>query len=121
MLRRPPRSTRTDTLFPYTTLFRLAFVKQHVLPLEALPDLGDPIARILRRRVLKQTAWTMRRHDDGRRSELFGIFLAHGARAFHARGIDLSLEIVHNIRSGACERGHKDFGTEPTRDRCKRE
>src|SRR3546814_3120540 len=24
MLRRPPRSTRTDTLFPYTTLFRAA-------------------------------------------------------------------------------------------------
>src|SRR3546814_1549146 len=28
MIRRPPRSTRTDTLFPYTTLFR------------SLPDLG---------------------------------------------------------------------------------
>src|SRR3546814_12720707 len=26
MLRRPPRSTRTDTLFPYTTLFRSAGV-----------------------------------------------------------------------------------------------
>src|SRR3546814_3347607 len=26
MLRRPPRSTRTDTLFPYTTLFRSRFV-----------------------------------------------------------------------------------------------
>src|SRR3546814_3127924 len=25
MLRRPPRSTRTDTLFPYTTLFRSRF------------------------------------------------------------------------------------------------
>src|SRR3546814_16211807 len=25
MLRRPPRSTRTDTLFPYTTLFRSAY------------------------------------------------------------------------------------------------
>src|SRR3546814_5309555 len=25
MLRRPPRSTRTDTLFPYTTLFRSGF------------------------------------------------------------------------------------------------
>src|SRR3546814_3093595 len=25
MIRRPPRSTRTDTLFPYTTLFRSAF------------------------------------------------------------------------------------------------
>src|SRR3546814_1364384 len=28
MIRRPPRSTRTDTLFPYTTLFRS--VQQHV-------------------------------------------------------------------------------------------
>src|SRR3546814_6421220 len=29
MIRRPPRSTRTDTLFPYTTLFRsLLFVTQ---------------------------------------------------------------------------------------------
>src|SRR3546814_8401281 len=25
MIRRPPRSTRTDTLFPYTTLFRSCF------------------------------------------------------------------------------------------------
>src|SRR3546814_5123335 len=25
MIRRPPRSTRTDTLFPYTTLFRSPF------------------------------------------------------------------------------------------------
>src|SRR3546814_7122275 len=29
MIRRPPRSTRTDTLFPYTTLFRSA-VAAHV-------------------------------------------------------------------------------------------
>src|SRR3546814_5319995 len=28
MIRRPPRSTRTDTLFPYTTLFRSAFPAQ---------------------------------------------------------------------------------------------
>src|SRR3546814_7635246 len=26
MIRRPPRSTRTDTLFPYTTLFRSGFL-----------------------------------------------------------------------------------------------
>src|SRR3546814_5648209 len=30
MIRRPPRSTRTDTLFPYTTLFR-----------SILPDAGE--------------------------------------------------------------------------------
>src|SRR3546814_16499970 len=28
MIRRPPRSTRTDTLFPYTTLFRSVGVEQ---------------------------------------------------------------------------------------------
>src|SRR3546814_4614657 len=32
MLHRPPRSTRTDTLFPYTTLFRSVFklIDQHL-------------------------------------------------------------------------------------------
>src|SRR3546814_3464481 len=34
MIRRPPRSTRTDTLFPYTTLFR----SLHVLGIHANPD-----------------------------------------------------------------------------------
>src|SRR3546814_19293453 len=37
MIRRPPRSTRTDTLFPYTTLFRSA-VRCHFHP-EIDPDL----------------------------------------------------------------------------------
>src|SRR3546814_2393599 len=36
MIRRPPRSTRTDTLFPYTTLFR------------SLSDVGDVAAAGLR-------------------------------------------------------------------------
>src|SRR3546814_7810969 len=31
MIRRPPRSTRTDTLFPYTTLFRSAVGMGHHL------------------------------------------------------------------------------------------
>src|SRR3546814_16813319 len=29
MIRRPPRSTRTDTLFPYTTLFRSYLAEAH--------------------------------------------------------------------------------------------
>src|SRR3546814_11546673 len=32
MIRRPPRSTRTDTLFPYTTLFRSFAHDQRALP-----------------------------------------------------------------------------------------
>src|SRR3546814_18013735 len=29
MILRPPRSTRTDTLFPYTTLFRSSYRRRH--------------------------------------------------------------------------------------------
>src|SRR3546814_5768802 len=32
MIRRPPRSTRTDTLFPYTTLFRSRQTKDTLQP-----------------------------------------------------------------------------------------
>src|SRR3546814_3251101 len=39
MIRRPPRSTRTDTLFPYTTLFRSARAVRT----------GVPVARVRRR------------------------------------------------------------------------
>src|SRR3546814_13130165 len=41
MIRRPPRSTRTDTLFPYTTLFR-----------SKLPIDWDEIGPIYRDRIL---------------------------------------------------------------------
>src|SRR3546814_7545948 len=30
MIRRPPRSTRTDTLFPYTTLFRSGVARRRI-------------------------------------------------------------------------------------------
>src|SRR3546814_12091165 len=36
MIRRPPRSTRTDTLFPYTTLFRSSNAQRPWLRLPAL-------------------------------------------------------------------------------------
>src|SRR3546814_11788504 len=36
MIRRPPRSTRTDTLFPYTTLFRsVVVVEVLVMPVQS--------------------------------------------------------------------------------------
>src|SRR3546814_5333487 len=46
MRRRPPRSTRTDTLFPYTTLFRSAMLivadKEHILVLTGTGDVLEP-------------------------------------------------------------------------------
>src|SRR3546814_15741052 len=47
MIRRPPRSTRTDTLFPYTTLFRSDLSAPRPLAMDAeagfllLEDFGD--------------------------------------------------------------------------------
>src|SRR3546814_17472653 len=54
MIRRPPRSTRTDTLFPYTTLFRSHLLAQPApASLLALHQLAAPAVdrdKLLRRR-----------------------------------------------------------------------
>src|SRR3546814_12178146 len=43
MIRRPPRSTRTDTLFPYTTLFRSPAQLSSVLGRRGYPALVEPV------------------------------------------------------------------------------
>src|SRR3546814_5957952 len=53
MIRRPPRSTRTDTLFPYTTLFR-----------SRLADRGYDL--LLSRVVPRDPEWLSRQVDTGR-------------------------------------------------------
>src|SRR3546814_2070306 len=57
MLRRPPRSTRTDTLFPYTTLFRAR--------------VGAGIGAAPRRRQRGAHFRAARRGDRGRRRALW--------------------------------------------------
>src|SRR3546814_5506948 len=49
MVRRPPRSTRTDTLFPYTTLFRSAVPRDDLAFDGRMKDLakGAVIAAVL--------------------------------------------------------------------------
>src|SRR3546814_1837138 len=49
MIRRPPRSTRTDTLFPYTTLFRSAVGARSHLRAVARPSAPPGLAQQLRR------------------------------------------------------------------------
>src|SRR3546814_3151489 len=59
MIRRPPRSTRTDTLFPYTTLFR---------SLSQAAVLTSRQNSITSNRRWRNTAWP-RRHESGRKQE----------------------------------------------------
>src|SRR3546814_15854570 len=44
MIRRPPRSTRTDTLFPYTTLFRSTCLNVGCIPSKALLNASHKFA-----------------------------------------------------------------------------
>src|SRR3546814_17445921 len=47
MIRRPPISTRTDTLFPDTTVLRSVAVREHIDPVEPGNDrLGEILLRI---------------------------------------------------------------------------
>src|SRR3546814_17286795 len=48
MIRRPPRSTRTDTLFPYTTLFRSALpcpLQKHICQRRSVLGTGAVVWR----------------------------------------------------------------------------
>src|SRR3546814_15487909 len=60
MIRRPPRSTRTDTLFPYTTLFRSTSaahaefrLRIRDLRLDGRLEIGTFVAAHLRHSVLE--------------------------------------------------------------------
>src|SRR3546814_18381632 len=71
MIRRPPRSTRTDTLFPYTTLFRsFQRIAGQALVGAALPDKALQI-RVARR--------PLRRHDCPGGLRQLAPGLRHGA------------------------------------------
>src|SRR3546814_10909176 len=69
-IRRPPRSTRTDTLFPYTTLFRS--VNSQVTTNHAFRPKyprAYHLARLDKLLIVKCMGSTIRRISDGRHSE----------------------------------------------------
>src|SRR3546814_15903462 len=57
MIRRPPRSTRTDTLFPYTTLFRSRGVDTFIETSGAPPALQTAITNTGERGSVVVPAW----------------------------------------------------------------
>src|SRR3546814_5508569 len=61
MIRRPPRSTRTDTLFPYTTLFRspAPFCIPFFTPFSTMSWTASAT-----RRWSKSRAWTPARSEE---------------------------------------------------------
>src|SRR3546814_11655717 len=66
MIRRPPRFTRTDTLFPYTTLFRSPSYRRHAEPVRAVRRARRWLGRRAGR-DLERAAEGRRRHGADRR------------------------------------------------------
>src|SRR3546814_153750 len=102
MIRRPPRSTRTDTLFPYTTLFRSP--SQHA----AVAFAPDEIAHVLATRGVG--AASIRRHGRGpdRRT---GETPVHGRdRIGHLEPVLLLAHHRHQIFLAEAGRAHRAPG-----------
>src|SRR3546814_15830270 len=81
MIRRPPRSTRTDTRFPYTTLFRSLLI-----------DDRGKVEKLLKRKDKRLEKLDFRKDGKGR-TLMPGIVDAHGhvmALGFRALKLDLS-------------------------------
>src|SRR3546814_16365086 len=84
MIRRPPRSTRTDTLFPYTTLFRSASSAVVFIQEQQNPCLRRARAHIIAR--FKSNARHVRCEQPS-----YGVSKAHGFTKAGVRLVGLSL------------------------------
>src|SRR3546814_15950268 len=84
MIRRPPRSTRTDTLFPFTTLFRSLGAIEREISGADQHFRGSPVTRADRdadrgtdvERILIDLVGPRQRFDDGDREFLDAVGVA---------------------------------------------
>src|SRR3546814_5632773 len=100
MIRRPPRSTRTDTLFPYTTLFRSLLVGELWRQYQVFAD--RPLASVQNERVLEV------KMGDSFRSVLRrmrGIGIDEG-RDWQWRALAFELKVLERLQVGEYTVGH---------------
>src|SRR3546814_15671248 len=117
MIRRPPRSTRTDTLFPYTTLFRsvgettrlFRYLQDSKAPNQYLIIGSGPHGAFLRRRGLANLSFGDLQLGDARYNgqddgfvKLFQAWFDHYLRG----GKDTLVDMPKEIGRASCrERG----------------
>src|SRR3546814_14207776 len=70
MIRRPPRSTRTDTLFPYTTLFRSGTVVGQIENVGNPTRTGRSHDKVGRLDPTQRSPWRFSGRSEEHRSEL---------------------------------------------------
>src|SRR3546814_4356169 len=87
MIRRPPRSTRTDTLFPYTTLFRSALCATNIAKKKLR---NGSVAKI----VKLEHAW---RRLDGRNDDGFQVAPFPGRSEEHTSELQSLMRISYAV------------------------
>src|SRR3546814_1774970 len=106
MIRRPPRSTRTDTLFPYTTLFRSKGQRNRN------PDYSRPHRGKQRHRAHERAPQGRSRNTQQRENHAPNHALGHGddKRSLDHRPDDLDETLAQGIIELAIERyGRRDL------------
>src|SRR3546814_12950797 len=95
MIRRPPRSTRTDTLFLYTTLFR---------SLGVLDDAADEVERSLRHTSIAVAGeQRIALVPDGQVRVHAGALIFLDRLGHEGRGLAIGMgDLVHEIGRASC-------------------
>src|SRR3546814_20187342 len=99
MIPRPPISTRTDTLFPYTTLFRSEAVEFNKANVEALVEAGKIAAKNLETLGQEGVAFARKSFEDTSAAlkgstavkspaEFFKLYAQYRKKAFDAAVAD---------------------------------
>src|SRR3546814_19886505 len=122
MIRRPPRSTRTDTRFPYTTLFRSESAERLYLVLgRAVPDAVGTVEHVLLADVLHQLADNVRRRVGVTQGIAPGAaeFRVAIAVAGHPVLLDRAAQLVHPLAAAGRIGPSRpaQIGNAPCRDR----
>src|SRR3546814_10341949 len=98
MIRRPPRSTRTDTLFPYTTLFRSQLLADAAGADEADDRRGPDVDLEAQQRVAGEVRQDLR---DDAVADLVEPGAAGGADALQRLVIDVLVDLGEQLAEGA--------------------
>src|SRR3546814_4145266 len=100
-IRRPPRSTRTDTLLPYTTLFRSAAWRSGTRPQGVLPVPHLPLpGKGLRQSQRAEPVWRLRPRSEEHTSELQSLMrISYAVFCLKKQTNDHSTKHYHRLQS----------------------
>src|SRR3546814_17411282 len=105
MIRRPPRSTRTDTLFPYTTLFRsLAELAARVVASVESPDRDQHLPLDVQGTAFQEAVWQALRAIPAGETRTYSELAAAAGnpRAVRAAGTACGANNVAEIGRASC-------------------